>query len=85
MLDKFEVIKDCYFYLEEQMADLDVIFDMDCYIKIGKEYKDFKFIVEVYDVYVELFGNIDIVQEMIKEEDSEMWEMVKMELEEFLL
>ncbi|MCR9103119.1 MAG: peptide chain release factor 1 [bacterium] len=84
MLDKLEAIKDRYLYLEEQMADPDVISDMDRYTKIGKEYKDLKPIVEAHDTYAELLGNIETAQEMIKEEDGEMREMAKMELEELL-
>lgn len=84
MLDKLEAIKDRYLYLEEQMADPDVISDMDRYTKIGKEYKDLKPIVEAHDAYAELLGNIETAQEMIREEDGEMREMAKMELEELL-
>ncbi|NRA49416.1 MAG: peptide chain release factor 1, partial [Phaeodactylibacter sp.] len=84
MLDKLEAIKDRYLYLEEQMSDPEIIADMDRYMKVGKEYKDLKPIVEAHDAYAELIGNINTAQEMLREDDAEMKEMAKMELDELL-
>ncbi len=80
MLDKLEAIYDRYNYLEEQMADPEVISDMDRYMKIGKEYKDLKVVVEAYLEYKELLENIETAKEMLA--DKEMKEMAQMELEE---
>lgn len=82
MIDKLEAIQDRYFYLEEQMADPSVISDMDRYKKLSKEYKDLKAIVEAYEEYQELLGNIKTAREMLGESDAEMREMAKLELEE---
>jgi peptide chain release factor 1 len=84
MLDRLDSLKDRYKNLEEQMADPEVIMDMDRYTKIGKEYKSLKKIVVVYDEYKELMGNIETAREMAKEDDLEMKEMAKMELDELL-
>ncbi len=80
MLDKLEAIYDRYNYLEEQMSDPGVIADMDRYMKIGKEYKDMKVVVEAYLEYRDLLGNINTAKEMLN--DKEMKEMAQMELEE---
>ncbi len=84
MLDKLEAIRDRYYYLEEQLSDPAVLADMNKYKKIGKEYKDLKEIVEVYQTYRDLLGNIETSQEMLKEEDAEMREMAQLELDDLL-
>lgn len=84
ILDKLDSLKDQYKNLEEQMSDPEVITDMTRYARISKEYKDLKKIVVVYDEYKELMGNIETAREMAKEDDLEMKEMAKMELDELL-
>lgn len=84
MLDKLEAIKERYVYLEEQLADPDVISDMSRYKKVSKEYKDLKPIVETYETYKEILGNIDTAREMLKENDPDMREMAQLELDELL-
>ncbi len=84
MIDKLEAIQERYQYLEEQLSDPNVISDMDRYKKIGKEYKSKQELVEVYLEYRDLIGNIETAQEMLKEEDPEMKEMAKMELDGLL-
>jgi peptide chain release factor 1 len=80
MLDKLESIIEKYNYLEEKMADPEVIGDMNQYKKISKEYKDLKEIVSVTKVYKEVLGNIETAREMLS--DPEMKEMAQMELDE---
>jgi peptide chain release factor 1 len=83
MLDKLQAIHERYVYLEEQLADPSVMSDMDRYMKISKEYKDLKPLVDTYFVYRQLMGNIDTAKEMIEtSEDPDMKEMAQMELEE---
>lgn len=84
MIEKLAAIQERYQYLEEQLSDPEVIADMSRYKKISKEYKDKKEIVEVYLEYKDLLGNIDTAKEMQREDDPEMKEMAKMELEELL-
>jgi peptide chain release factor 1 len=84
MLDKLEAIKDRYQYLEEQMADPELIADMDRYTKVSKEYKDLKSVVQAYEEYAELLGNIETARSMLKGEDADMQEMAQGELEELL-
>ncbi|KAA3633267.1 MAG: peptide chain release factor 1 [Bacteroidetes bacterium] len=80
MLDKLESIIEKFNYLEEKMADPEVIADMNNYKKISKEYKDLKEIVETTYVYKDVLGNIDTAREMLG--DPEMKEMAQMELDE---
>jgi len=80
MIEKLDAIEEKYHYLEQQMADPDVLADMSRYKKIGKEYKDLKEIVETYQEYKDVAGNIETAQEMLS--DAEMKEMAQMELDE---
>jgi peptide chain release factor 1 len=85
MLDKLQAIYERYVYVEEQLADPNVMSDMDRYMKVSKEYKDLKPIVETFFLYRDLIGNIDTAKEMLtSSDDSDMKEMAQLELEELL-
>ncbi len=80
MVDKLEAIKERYIHLEEQLSDPNVVSDMKKYTSLSKEYKELKEIVSVYDEYSQILGNIDTAKEMLTEDDEEMKEMAKQEL-----
>lgn len=82
MLDKLGAIYDKYKRIEEQLSDPEVVSDMKRYSKISKEYKSLGEIVKVYLEYKDLLGNIETSKEMLKEDDAEMKEMAKLELDE---
>lgn len=82
MIDKLEAIQDRYFYLEEQLSDPEVIADMSRFKKVSKEYKDLKEVVDVFQEYKEVLGNIATAEEMLSEDDADMKEMANAELEE---
>ena len=84
MLEKLESIIERYNYLEEKMADPEVLADMTVYKKIGKDYKNLQEIVKVSLVYKELMSNLETAEEMLKEDDVEMKEMARMELDDLL-
>ncbi|MEL6988888.1 MAG: peptide chain release factor 1 [Bacteroidota bacterium] len=82
MLDKLEAIKERFIYLEEQLSNPDIMSDMKKFTKTNKEYKDLQEIVQAYETYKSVLGNIETSKEMLKEDDAEMVEMAKMELED---
>lgn len=84
MLQKLEAIQDRYLYLEQQLADPDIIGDMSKFKKVSKEYKDLEEVVAVFKDYKELLGNIETAREMLKEADPDMREMAAEELESLL-
>ncbi len=84
MLDKLEAIAERFYYLEEQLADPEVISDMNKYKKYHKEYKDLSAIVQVKSQYEELLGNIATANDMLNSEDAEMKEMAQGELDELI-
>jgi len=84
LLEKLESIYARYQDLEEKLSNPDVVSDMKQFMKINKEYKGLTEIKDTYLKYKSLLGNIETAQEMAKDEDPEMREMAKLELEEYL-
>ena len=83
MIDKLAAIKERFIRLEEQLADPEVILDMNRYKKTNREYKKLMPIVDVYHKYKDLLDRQTEAKELLAtEDDQEMIEMVKMELEE---
>lgn len=85
ILQKLESIAVRFNEVGQQIVDPDIIADMDRYVKLTKEYKDLSEIVRVYKEYKNVIDNIATSKEMIDmEDDPEMKEMAKMELDELL-
>lgn len=85
ILQKLESISIRFNEVGQQIVDPDIIADMDRYVKLTKEYKDLEEIVKVYREYKNVLDNIDSSKEMLStEDDPEMKEMAKMELDELL-
>jgi len=82
-LNKLEAIRDRYYYLEEQLSDPATMKDMSKFKKVSKEYKSLEVLMEVHQEYKELLGNVNTAKDLLKEnDDEEMKEMAKMELDE---
>ena len=83
MLEKLEIIKQRFDELSKMLIQPDLISDQSRYIKISKEYKDLKLIVDKKNEYKEVLSNIDEAKEIIKnEKDLEMIELANLELSE---
>jgi len=82
MVDKLEAIKERYIYLEEQLSDPNVVSDMNRFKKINKEYKDLREVVDCFEEYKVVLSNIDTAKEMLQEDDDEMKDLAKAEIEE---
>ncbi|MBU2651793.1 MAG: peptide chain release factor 1 [Bacteroidetes bacterium] len=82
MLDKLSGIYERYKAIREQMNDPSVMSDMKRYIKLNKDYKDLEPIVEAYQKYKNIMGNIESSKEILKtEKDEEFRDMAKHELD----
>lgn len=84
MIDKLEAIKERYHYLLEKMSDPEVSSNQKEFAKISKEYKGLEDVVHKGDEYANVMSNIQNAKEMQKDNDPEMKEMAKMELDELL-
>ena len=83
MLEKIQIIKQRFDEINDLIIQPDVISDQKRYIKINKEYKDLKKILDKAQVYETLISNIEEAQDIISDSsDSEMIEMAKLQLEE---
>ncbi len=82
MFEKLQAIYERYVYIEEQLSNPEVVQDLKKYTKLNKQYKELSEIVEQYHLYKNLLSNIENAKEMMKDDDPEMKEMAKAELEE---
>ena len=83
MRDRLDKIKERYDEINQMMMDQEVVTDIARLTTLSKEQKDLLPIVEVYDKYVEALSTMEDLKEMAKEDDPEIVEMAKMELDEF--
>lgn len=82
MLEKLEVIYHRFLDLQEQLTDQEIMADVKKYAKVNKEYKELQSVADIFLTYRDLLGNMETAQQMLKEDDAEMREMAKMELQE---
>ena len=83
MLEKIQIIKQRFDEINDLIIQPDVISDQKRYIKINKEYKDLKKILDKTQVYETLISNIEEAQDIISDSsDSEMIEMAKLQFDE---
>ena len=83
MLDKLNIIKQRFDEVSDLIIQPDIIADQKRYIKLNKEYKDLKVLVDKRDTYIELTENLKEAEEIIADgSDAEMVEMAKMQLDE---
>jgi len=83
LLEKLEMIKLRFDDVAQQIIEPEVMNDMKRYIQLNKEYKDLTPIVETYKAYKTVCENIDESNDILaNEDDAEMKEMARMELDE---
>lgn len=83
LLKKLEAINYRFIEVGTLIVDPDIISDMDRYVKLSKEYRDLEEIVSVYKQYKDVLDNLKNTKELLSsEQDPEMREMAKMEIDE---
>jgi len=83
MLDKLNIVKQRYDEVSDLIIQPDIIMDQKRYVKLNKEYKDLKLLVEKRDQYIAFTNNIAEAEEIISDgSDAEMVDMAKMQLDE---
>ncbi|WP_343485671.1 peptide chain release factor 1 [Allomuricauda sp. d1] len=83
MLDKLNIVKQRFDEVSDLIIQPDIIADQKRYIKLNKEYKDLKTLVDKRERYITLTERIQEAEEIIADgSDTEMLEMAKMQLEE---
>ncbi|GMN10753.1 peptide chain release factor 1 [Croceitalea sp. MTPC9] len=83
MLDKLNIVKQRFDEVSDLIIQPDIITDQKLYVKLNKEYKDLKALVDKRDLYIELTNNLNEAEEIIADgSDEEMVEMAKMQYDE---
>jgi len=85
LLDKLAAIKIRFEEVGEKLTLPDVVSDQKRYTELSKQYKDLEPIVKVYVEYKLTLENIESSKEVLAtEDDDEMKEMAKMEIDELI-
>ena len=83
MLEKIQIIKQRFDEISDLIIQPEIISDQKKYIKINKDYKDLKRILDTAQIYETLVSNIHEAEEIISDEsDQEMVEIAKLQLDE---
>ena len=82
LLSKLRSIKERYELLQEQLSDPELIADQAKYKRLNKDYKDMQPVVEAFDRYELVLGNMEDSRRIIQtEKDADLKDMAKEELE----
>jgi len=83
MLEKLDIIKQRFDEVSDLIIQPDIITDQKRYIKLNKEYKELRFLMDKREEYKELSDNLTEAEEIIADgSDAEMVEMAKMQYDE---
>jgi peptide chain release factor 1 len=83
MLEKLNIVKQRFDEVSDLIIQPDIISDQKRYVKLNKEYKDLKVLVDKRELYIELTENLEEAEDIIADgSDAEMVEMAKMQLDE---
>lgn len=83
MRDKLDAIRKRYQEVSDLIVQPDIVSDQKRFVRLSKEYKDLKKVVEKDDTYQRILEEIKGAKNMLKEEsDPEFKELAKQELEE---
>ncbi|KAA1246714.1 peptide chain release factor 1 [Aquimarina sp. RZ0] len=83
MIDKLNIVKQRFDEVNDLIIQPDIIADQKRYVKLNKEYKDLKALMDERERYIELTDNLREAEEIIADgSDAEMVEMAKMQQEE---
>ena len=83
MIEKLKIIKQKFDEISDLIIQPHIISDQKKYIKLNKEYKDLKLIVDVSEKYFDAKLNFDEAEQIIKEgSDKEMTELAKSQFED---
>ena len=83
MIDKLNIVEQRYNEVSDLIIQPNIISDQKKYIKLNKEYKDLSFFVKKIKAYKLLLSSINEAESIIaSDDDNEMVEMAKAELED---
>lgn len=80
LLKKLEAVFERFQFLEERLANPEVLANLNEYKKVSKEYKDLEPLALNYSEYIKLMASKDSAKEMLNSEDEEMKSFAEEEL-----
>ncbi len=85
ILERLLGVKKRFLEVGDLLTSPDVMSDMKRYIRLNKEYKDLKPVIEAYEKYKSAIDNLESARSLLAaEKDEEMREMAKMEIDNLL-
>jgi peptide chain release factor 1 len=81
MLDKLEAIHARFLDIQERLSDPQVVSDVKKFMKLNKEYKELQEINNHYLKYKSVVENLHSSEALLKDDDQEMREMAKHEID----
>lgn len=81
MLDKLEAIHARFLDIEEQLSDPAVASNIKLFSKLNKEYSSLQELSQHYHQYKHILENIQSSKKLLKDEDADMREMARSEIE----
>jgi peptide chain release factor 1 len=83
MLEKLQIVKQRFDEVSDLIIQPDIISDQKRYVKLNKEYKDLRALMDEREKYIEYTNNLNEAEEIIADgSDTEMVEMAKMQMDE---
>ena len=83
MIDKLNIIQQRFDEVADLIIQPDIIADQKRYVRLNKEYKDLKVLVDKRNEYLEVLQNLEEAEQILADgSDTEMVEMAKMQMEE---
>lgn len=80
-VSKLQAIKEKWMNIQEQLSDPEIIADMKRFKTLNKNYRDMQPVVEAFDKYQLVLGNLQDSRQILNtEKDDELREMAKSEL-----
>ncbi|HNB30101.1 MAG: peptide chain release factor 1 [Saprospiraceae bacterium] len=82
MIKKLEAVYERYQFLEERLANPEVLSNLDEYKKVSREYKELEPVVSSYVEYKKLQASLDSTREMLDSGDDEMKAFAEVEVKQ---
>ncbi len=82
LINKLEAIHERYQFLEERLANPEVLANLSEYKKVSKEYKDLEAVISSYLELKKIYHSLDSAQDMLKSGDEEMQAFAEQEVNE---
>lgn len=82
LLQKLETLSERHEEVAALLGDAQVIADQDQFRKLSREYSELETVVRCYGDYRQLLDDLDAAQSMLDDDDADMQEMARAEIEE---